>query len=190
MERTLVDLIEEFRSLELRRRQGGLSLGEAERYYSLFARLDEVLASGERHRKADQRQFLRVPADLMLTLRSPDGPFVVACSDFGGGGCFVHGAPHVRPGDTLWLDGAELHGEKLPLHGRAVVAWVESIPGTIEGQGVRFVLECDEFRDQIDRLFYRVLDELLHEGMPEQTERKPPRSRATAEVDAPVVEAV
>jgi hypothetical protein len=175
---SLGDLIEEFRALELRRRQGGLPLAEAERYYSLFQRLDDALASGERHRKADQRQFLRVPTDLTLTIRTPGGTLDVQCSDFGGGGCFFKGAPPFAAGETVWFDGASLHGQSFPLHGRAVIAWVEGATGLIEGQGVRFVLECTEFRDQIDRLFYRVLDTLL--GDIATTSRRAARSTTPA----------
>ncbi len=158
---SLGELIEEFRALELQRRQGGLPLAEAERYYALFNRLDEALASGERHRKADQRQFLRVPTDLVLLLRTPSGLVEVKCTDFGGGGCFFYGSTLTRPGDTVWLDGARLEGQLYPLHGRALVAWVDSAAGRPDGQGIRFVLECTEFRDQIDRLFYRILDAVL-----------------------------
>lgn len=160
---SLGDLIEEFRALELRRRQGGLPMAEAERYYSLFQRLDEMLAKGERHRRADQRQFLRVPTELVLTVRRPEGNLEVQCTDFGGGGCFFQGAPLFKAGETVWFDGAKLHGQAFPLHGRAVIAWVEGATGLIEGQGVRFVLECAAFRDEIDRLFYRILDTLLHD---------------------------
>lgn len=158
---SLGELIEEFRTLEHGRRQRGLVQEESERYYSLFARLDEALASGERKRRADQRQFLRVPTELVLVLRTPTGPVEVACADFGGGGCFFHGPLDVKSGDTLWLDGARLKGETHPLHGRALVAWVDSGEGKQRGQGVRFVLESDAFRDQIDRLFYRILAAVL-----------------------------
>ena len=54
----LTEIAEEFKRLDLKRRNGGLSLGEAERYNALFANLSDVLASGERHRKADGRALI------------------------------------------------------------------------------------------------------------------------------------
>ncbi|HWE29628.1 MAG TPA: PilZ domain-containing protein [Polyangia bacterium] len=154
----LSELAEEFRRLDRQRRERGLSLGEAGRYHSLFERLSEVLASGERLRKLDARQFLRVPFRLELTLMRGHGRVAVRCRDFGGGGCAIETGEPLVVGHDVWLDGATVEGESVPLRGRAVVAWAD--PG---GYGLRFCLDVAEERDHIDRLFYRLLDRFLRE---------------------------
>src|SRR5262245_9876968 len=85
----LSEVADEFKRLDRRRRAQGLSLGEAERYRALFERLSDILASGERHRRSDSRQHLRIPFRLDLTLRRPHGVVLAACRDFGGGGCAI-----------------------------------------------------------------------------------------------------
>src|SRR3954470_17096321 len=85
----LSDIAEEFKSLDSVRKNHGLSMSEAERYHSLFARLSDALASCERHRRVDARQFLRVQFDMALVLRTAGGDAVASCQDFGGGGCAV-----------------------------------------------------------------------------------------------------
>lgn len=184
----LSEVAEEFRRLESARRHGGLPQPDAERYYSLFARLSELLAQGERNRKADQRQFLRVPAELQIVVRDAERQHHVACRDFGGGGCFFQGDLRFQIGDTVWLDGAILGGKHYPLHGRATVVWMQLSEAAPTGYGARFVLECDTFRDEIDRLFYRVLDLVLHQGdVPEGRVDETPRRRAPTVEEQPEI---
>jgi hypothetical protein len=154
----LSELAEEFRRLDRERRQRGLSLGDAGRYHALFQRLSEVLASGERHRKLDARQFLRVPFRLELTLMRGHGRVTARCRDFGGGGCALETDEPLAVGDDIWLDGATVEGDEQPLRGRAVVAWADGA-----SFGLRFCLDVAAERDQIDRLFYRLLDRFLRE---------------------------
>ena len=168
----LSEIAEEFRQLDGVRRVQGLSLGEAERYNSLFARLSDLLASGERHRRVDARQFLRVRFEMQLVVRTAAGERLASCCDFGGGGCAIACAERFELGDDLWLDGARLLGARHPLHGRAVVVW-HQLPAGAEaesGYGLRFAIDSPQMRDQIDRLLYRVLDLFLH----------PPGARALA----------
>jgi hypothetical protein len=162
----LTEIAEEFKRLDLKRRNGGLSLGEAERYNALFANLSDVLASGERHRKADVRQFLRVRSGMELVIRTGKSEERAACIDFGGGGCGIVTARQWRCGDDVWLDGAMVNGERLPLHGRAVIVWARlpTREANQQGYGLRFAIDGPEMRDQIDRLLYRVLDLFLRDG--------------------------
>ena len=46
-----------------------------------------------------------------------------ACHDFGGGGCAISVDERFDVDDDVWLDGAEIEGERHPLHGRATVVW-------------------------------------------------------------------
>src|SRR5438034_4670230 len=85
----LSQIAEEFKLLDDRRRSQGLSMSDAERYNALFARLDDALASNERHRRVDERQFLRVRFDMGLHVKSNAGDLLVTCQDFGGGGCSI-----------------------------------------------------------------------------------------------------
>jgi len=158
----LSEIAEEFKRLDGERRARGLSLADAGRYHALFARLSEALESGERHRRVDARQFLRVPFRLTLTLRRPHGTAYAACHDFGGGGCAITTDELLHVGDDVWLDGADLEGRRHPLHGRAQVVW-SRVPtgGRAPGYGLRFCLDAPQERDEIDRLFYRVLDRFL-----------------------------
>ena len=159
----LSDLAEAFRRLDGQRRSRGLSLSEAEEYNVLFARLSEVLASGERHRRADARQFLRVRFPMQLVVRTPNGELLATCEDFGGGGCAVVSPALFHLGDDVWLDGARIQGNPHALHGRAVVAWTRlpTIGQTSPGYGLRFAIDSSAMRDQIDRVLYRVLDLVL-----------------------------
>jgi hypothetical protein len=160
----LSDIAEEFRELDAIRRHQGLSMTEAERYHSLFARLSDALASCERHRKVDARQFLRVQFDMALVFRTSDGGEILAgCQDFGGGGCAVTSSQAFHLNDDVWLDGAIIEGVRHPLHGRAVVVWAR-LPtvNTPQGYGLRFAIDSRDMRDQIDRVMYRVLDAFLH----------------------------
>src|SRR5512147_1652781 len=119
----LSEIAEEFKRLDAERRTRGLSLADAGKYHALFTRLSDVLASGERHRRVDTRQFLRVPFRLTLTVRRANGTLLCGCHDFGGGGCAVGSDEQLSLGDDVWLDGADLEGEQHPLHGRATVVW-------------------------------------------------------------------
>ncbi len=158
----LSQIAEEFRQLDLQRRRGGLSLGDAGRYHALFARLSDALASGERHRRADTRQFLRVSFPMELIVRRAEGPGRVACRDFGGGGCAITTHETLALEDDVWLDGAILEGAPHPLHGRAIVTWARLPQGDgAASYGLRFAIDHGSERDQIDRLFYRVLDRFL-----------------------------
>src|SRR4051794_33303906 len=116
----LSEIAEEFKRLDVQRRGRGLSLGEAERYNALFARLSEVLASNERHRRSDVRQFLRVKFRMEMVIRTPSAELVAQCSDFGGGGCAITCPTSFHLNDDVWLDGAILEGTRHPLHGRSV----------------------------------------------------------------------
>lgn len=159
----LSEIAEEFRLLDAQRRRRGLSLADAERYHSLFARLSEVLEAGERHRRADARQFLRIRFPMTLFLRTPGGILPAACSDFGGGGCAIEAEATFKLEEDVWLDGAELFDQRHELHGRGVVSWVR-LPARGQrshGYGLRFAIDCPKMRDQVDRLFYRVLDLFL-----------------------------
>ncbi len=149
----LCQVAEEFKQLDLRRRQGALTLGEGERYRSLFERLSEALTASERRRKADERQFLRVKAPMQLVLRSADGVHQAELVDFGGGGCSIADAGgRYRPRVDLWVDGVMCDGVAMPLHGRAEVVWARN-----GNAGLRFAIDCDQMRDQVDRVLYRVL---------------------------------
>jgi PilZ domain len=160
----LSDIAEEFRELDTLRRHQGLSMTDAERYHALFARLSDALASCERHRRVDARQFLRVQFDMALVLRTPQGEALAACHDFGGGGCAVSASEIFHLNDDVWLDGAVIEGIRHPLHGRAVVAWAR-LPTSLspaQGYGLRFAIDSRDMRDQVDRVMYRVLDAFLH----------------------------
>lgn len=156
----LSELADEFRQLDRQRRERGLTLSESTRYRSLFERLSESLASSERHRTVDARQFLRVPFVVELTLMRGHGPVAARCRDFGGGGCAVATDEPLAVGDDVWLAGAQVAGEdeRQPLRGRAIVAWADAATATY---GLRFCLDVADERDQIDRLFYRLLDRFL-----------------------------
>jgi hypothetical protein len=162
----LSEIAEEFKRLDNRRRSQGLSMGEAERYNALFARLSDVLASNERHRRVDVRQFLRVKFRMELVVRTSGGELLATCADFGGGGCSVTCPALFHLGDDVWLDGAIIEGQRLLLHGRSVVAWARlpSAGSAQHGYGLRFAIDSPRMRDQIDRVLYRVLDLFLNDG--------------------------
>lgn len=155
----LAELAEEFRRLERLRRKAPLAPDDAERYLALFERLSDALAAGERNRRVDARQFLRVPFRLELGLRHDGQRLVVPCHDFGGGGCAICPDEPLADGDELYLDGASLEGERHPLSGRALVVWAR-LDARIT-YGLRFVCERPEERVQVDLIFYRVLDRFL-----------------------------
>lgn len=158
----LSEIAEEFKRLDRHRRTRGLSLGEAGRYHTLCERLSDELEAGCRSRRVDARQFLRVPFRMTLTIRRPSGLVRADCHDFGGGGCAITTPERFDLDDDVWLDGADLEGEPHPLHGRASVAWARlAVGGQPPGYGLRFCLDAPSERDQIDRLFYRVLDRFL-----------------------------
>lgn len=158
----LSEIAEEFKELDRHRRTRGLSLSEAGRYHALFERLSDTLALGERNRKVDTRQFLRVPFRMTLTIRRAHGVVSAACHDFGGGGCAISCDESFDLDDDVWLDGADLEGERQPLHGRATVVWTR-LPtgGEPQRYGLKFCIDAPDERDQIDRLLYRVLDRFL-----------------------------
>lgn len=159
----LSELAEEFKQLDHARQSRGLSLAEAGRYHTLVERLSDALDSGARHRRVDTRQFLRVPFPMTLTLRRAHGVVAASCHDFGGGGCAIRTDERFGVGDDVWLDGADVDGERHPLHGRAQVVWTRagSGDGAPSGYGLKFCIDARGERDQIDRLFYRVLDRFL-----------------------------
>lgn len=159
----LSEVAEEFRRLDGKRRTQGLSLGQAERYHNLCAQLSDHLASNERHRKLDVRQFLRVRFRMELIVRTGSGELRAQCHDFGGGGCMVSCPSVFQLGDDVWLDGAIIEGTRMPLHGRAQVAWTRlpKLGTSAHGYGLKFVFESTEMRDQVDRVLYRVLDRFL-----------------------------
>ena len=158
----LSEIAAEFKELDRHRRTRGLSLGEAGRYHNLCERLSDVLDAGHRHRRVDTREFLRVPFRVTLTLRRGQGVLSADCRDFGGGGCAVTCDEKLELGDDVWLDGADLEGETHALRGRATVVWTRlAVGGEPPAYGLRFCLDAPAERDQIDRLFYRVLDRFL-----------------------------
>jgi hypothetical protein len=158
----LSEIAEEFKRLDRHRRTRGLSLGEAGRYHALCERLSDELDAGHRHRRVDTRQFLRVPFRMTLTIRRSRGIVLAACHDFGGGGCAITSDERFDLDDDVWLDGADLEGEHHALHGRASIVWTRlATGGEPPGSGLRFCLDSPSERDQIDRLFYRVLDRFL-----------------------------
>ena len=158
----LSEIAEEFKHLDRQRRSRGLSLTEAGRYHALFERLSDTLESGARHRRVDTRQFLRVPFPMTLTIRRAHGAVTATCHDFGGGGCAVATHERFDLDDDVWLDGAEIEGVVHPLHGRGTVVWTRlPTDGAPARYGLRFCIDADEERDQIDRLLYRVLDHFL-----------------------------
>jgi hypothetical protein len=158
----LSELAEEFKRLDRHRRTRGLSMSEAGRYHTLFERLSDTLANGERNRRVDTRQFLRVPFRMTLTMRRAHGLAHAICHDFGGGGCAVSTDEKLELDGDVWLDGADLEGEQHPLHGRATVVWAR-LPTSDEPAryGLRFRIDAAEERDQIDRVLYRLLDLFL-----------------------------
>jgi len=158
----LSEIAEEFKRLDHHRRTRGLSLTEAGRYQALYERLSDTLALGERNRRVDTRQFLRVPFRMTLTIRRAHGVVLATCHDFGGGGCAIASEERFELDDDVWLDGADLEGEKCALHGRATVVWTR-LPahGEKARYGLKFCIDAAEERDQIDRLLYRVLDRFL-----------------------------
>ena len=160
----LSEIVERFRDPNLRRRAGSLSPAEQARYQALFSQLSDALAQGEIHRSPDARRFLRVRSEMELTVRYGEEKELVACHDFGGGGCRITSARELPLGIDLWLDGALLEGVRHPLEGRAVVVWTRSFveaAESVRGYGLRFAIDSDPMRDQIDRVFYRVLDLFL-----------------------------
>jgi hypothetical protein len=158
----LSEIAEEFKRLDQHRRTRGLSLNEAGRYHALFERLSDTLASGERHRRVDTRQFLRVPFRMTLTIRRAHGTTFASCHDFGGGGCAITTGEKLELDDDVWLDGADLEGEQHALHGRATVVWTRLPTGGEPARyGLKFCIDAPDERDQIDRLLYRVLDRFL-----------------------------
>jgi hypothetical protein len=158
----LSEIAEEFKRLDHARRSRGLSLGEAGRYHLLVERLSDALDSGARQRRVDKRQFLRVPFRMTLTLRLPRRIEQAVCNDFGGGGCAITTAEYFHLDDDVWLDGADVDGEPHPLHGRAQVVWARLPTGDEPATyGLKFCIDARAERDQIDRLFYRVLDRFL-----------------------------
>lgn len=159
----LSEIADEFRRLDGRRRKQGLSLGEAERYNTLFAQLSDHLASYERHRKVDVRQFLRVRSRMELIIRTGATEVRAVCHDFGGGGCAVSCPTLFHLDDDVWLDGAVIEGTRYPLHGRSVIAWTRlpSAGGKVHGYGLKFAIDSPKMRDEVDRLLYRVLDAFL-----------------------------
>jgi hypothetical protein len=163
----LSDLAEEFRELDDRRRHDGLSPVDAERYHQMYARFSDALASGERHRRVDMRQFIRIRFNMDLVLRRNGEEVLARCEDFGGGGCDIHCDQRLHVGDDLWLDGALIEGMRHPLHGRAVVVWTRHpARNASAGYGLRFVIESPKMRDQVDRLLYRVLDAFFNGAHP------------------------
>ncbi|MCU1278460.1 MAG: hypothetical protein JWM53_2006 [bacterium] len=158
----LSEIAEEFKRLDQQRRTRGLSLTEAGRYHGLCERLSDALESGARHRRVDTRQFLRVPFPMTLTIRRAHGIVSAICHDFGGGGCAISSDERFNLDDDVWLDGANVEGQAHPLHGRASVVWTRLPTGGEPSRyGLRFCIDADEERDQIDRLLYRVLDHFL-----------------------------
>jgi hypothetical protein len=159
----LSEIATEFKRLEELRRSSGLSLGDAEVYRTLSARLSDALAAGQKLRRVDERQFLRVPFKMDLLIRRANDAFLVLCHNYGGGGCAIASDHELVIDQLLLLDGALLDGERFPLRLRATVAWTRR--PTAEGEptfyGLRFALDSRIERDQIDRLFYRVLDLFL-----------------------------
>src|SRR2546421_12657985 len=101
----LSELAEEFKRLDRHRRTRGLSLTEAGRYHSLFERLSDTLAQGERNRRVDTRQFLRVPFRMTLTIRRAHGVAYGVCHDFGGGGGAISSDERFDLDDDVWVDG-------------------------------------------------------------------------------------
>jgi Tfp pilus assembly protein PilZ len=156
------EIAEEFKRLDHARRSRGLSLAEASRYHALVERLSDALDAGARNRRVDTRQFLRVPFRMTVTLRRPHGVALATCHDFGGGGCSITTDERFAIDDDVWLDGADVDGERHELHGRAQVVWTR-LPAadTPAGYGLKFCIDARPERDQIDRLFYRVLDRFL-----------------------------
>ena len=158
----LSEIAEEFKRLDQHRKTRGLSLTEAGRYHALFERLSDTLALGERHRRVDTRQFLRVPFRMTLTVRRAHGNAFATCHDFGGGGCAISSDERFDLDDDVWLDGADLEGEQHSLHGRATVVWARLPTATeVARYGLKFCIDAPDERDQIDRLLYRVLDRFL-----------------------------
>ncbi len=158
----LSQIAEEFRQLDQLRRSAGLSFADAGRYHSLFERLSDALASVARHRRADARQCLRVSFPMQLVLRRAHGVALADCRDFGGGGCAIVTGELLQLDEDVWLDGAFVEGARYQLHGRAVVVWSRLPSGTTPSSyGLRFAIDQQSERDQIDRLLYRVLDRFL-----------------------------
>lgn len=164
----LSEIADEFKELDEWRRRRGLSLGEAQRYNALFAQLSDHLACHERGRRADAREFLRVRFHMELVIRTGASEVRAVCQDFGGGGCAIACPAQFHLGDDVWLDGVivgDSESGKMPLHGRARVAW-ERLPAadsTSHGYGLRFVMETPAMRDQVDRILYRVLGLFLND---------------------------
>jgi hypothetical protein len=161
----LSEIAEEFKRLDEKRRQHGLSLSEAGRYNSLFSQLSDALASGERHRKVDLRQFLRVKSRMELIIRTKSGEIRATCCDFGGGGCAIESPALFSLGDDVYVDGIVLGGKRHPLKGRTQVVWARLPTSATAGQGygLRFAIETRQMRDEIDRILYRVLDAFLND---------------------------
>jgi hypothetical protein len=158
----LSQLAEEFRQLDQQRRCGRLALSDSARYHSLFARLSDALASGERHRRADARQFLRVSFPMQLVLQRAKELIAADCHDFGGGGCAISTSEALRVDDDVWLAGAVVEHARHQLRVRAVVVWARPPSETsLPAYGLRFAIDQPSERDQIDRLLYRVLDRFL-----------------------------
>jgi hypothetical protein len=169
----LSEIADEFRQLDEKRRREGLALGDAERYRSLFARLSDALAGGERRRRVDARQFLRVPFPMELKLRCPVGLVAARCTDFGGGGCAIVSPESLVLGEEVKLDGVFLDDSTLPLGCHAVPVWHQlASRGSAQGYGLRFVMATRAHRDEIDRVLYRALGIFLGEAPARELKRR------------------
>src|SRR5258708_4713491 len=103
-------LADEFRMLDMRRRRYGLSLADVGRYQALCSQLSDALATMEKNRRLDARQFLRVPFAIQIVVRRPQGQLAIECHDFGGGGCAIRTTESFKLHEDVWVDGATLGG--------------------------------------------------------------------------------
>jgi hypothetical protein len=151
----LSELAEELRDIDRRRRlKGGLSLADAARYRALVARLGQII--GTKSSPKDQREFLRVPHPATVLFHAGGELRAGLANDFGGGGMSMTSACEFRIGDRIALERAMVGDGWLRLQGGARVVW--RAPDGGPGAGLAFEVDSPAMREQIDRVFYRVLD--------------------------------
>lgn len=157
----LSQIAAEFKILNDRRKAEGLRGKDADRYYALFARLSQALAGGERRRRMDARQFLRVPGGAVLVLCGAEGERTATCRDFGGGGCAVDFDGTLAEGERVQMAALIVGNHRVPLPLRAEVIWNRPNPAGGHLLGLRFSIDSPGARDAVDRALYRVLDAFL-----------------------------
>jgi hypothetical protein len=150
-------LVDEFKALDVRRRDGGLSLGDAARYHALMAQLTEVMSG--RQLAADIRHFLRVPRPVRVSFTRGSEAGIGIALDFGSGGLCLSCDLHLAIGEQLFIERAVVDGETFAIGVRSTVVW-----GGDRSVGLQFEVESRAAWGRLDRVFYRIFDAYLRDG--------------------------